>query len=98
MQMTEGDLGSSDASQQELQLVHSALSGISGKTQANTFKSVFYKRSDLNSAHVFVTAAFDCQAGPEDFLGAQVPSVSEDNYLYIHAVDRSPSQTSCVYT
>ncbi|KAI7793533.1 zinc finger protein GLIS3 [Triplophysa rosa] len=73
MQMTEADLGSSDASQQELQLVHSALSGIS--------------------------AAFDCQAGPEDFLGEQqVPSVSEDNYLYIHATDRSPSQTSCVYT
>ncbi|XP_055063357.2 zinc finger protein GLIS3 [Misgurnus anguillicaudatus] len=72
MQMSEDNLGFSEASQQDLHLVHKALSGI--------------------------TAMFDCQAGPEDFLGEQVPTVSEDNYLHINAMDRSPSQISCVYT
>uniref|UniRef100_A0A8C1Y7N8 GLIS family zinc finger 3 n=1 Tax=Cyprinus carpio TaxID=7962 RepID=A0A8C1Y7N8_CYPCA len=47
---------------------------------------------------VFVTAVFDCQTGPDEFLGEQVPSVQEDNYLHICSVERSPSRISCVFT
>ncbi len=47
---------------------------------------------------VFVTAAFDCHTGPEEFLGEQVPSVQEDNYLHICSMERSPSRTSCIFT
>uniref|UniRef100_A0A671NFR5 Zinc finger protein GLIS3-like n=1 Tax=Sinocyclocheilus anshuiensis TaxID=1608454 RepID=A0A671NFR5_9TELE len=43
-------------------------------------------------------SVFDCQTGPEEFLGEQVPSVPEDNYLHIRSVERSPSRISCVFT
>uniref|UniRef100_A0A673IYC8 Zinc finger protein GLIS3-like n=1 Tax=Sinocyclocheilus rhinocerous TaxID=307959 RepID=A0A673IYC8_9TELE len=46
-------------------------------------------------------SVFDCQTGPEEFLGEQVPSVpsvQEDNYLHIRSVERSPSRISCVFT
>ncbi|KAF4108607.1 zinc finger protein GLIS3 isoform X2 [Onychostoma macrolepis] len=71
MPMFEDNLGSSDASLPELDLVHRTLSGI---------------------------AAFDCQTGPEGFLGEQVPSVQEDNYLHICSMERSPSRISCIFT
>uniref|UniRef100_A0A8C1CKN4 GLIS family zinc finger 3 n=1 Tax=Cyprinus carpio carpio TaxID=630221 RepID=A0A8C1CKN4_CYPCA len=72
MPMFEDNLGSSDASQSELDLLHTTLSGIA--------------------------AVFDCQTGPDEFLGEQVPSVQEDNYLHICSVERSPSRISCVFT
>ncbi|XP_026076326.1 zinc finger protein GLIS3-like isoform X1 [Carassius auratus] len=72
MPMFEDNLGSSDASQSELDLLHTTLSGIA--------------------------AVFDCQTGPEEFLGEQGPSVQEDNYLHICSVERSPSRISCVFT
>ncbi|XP_050977237.1 zinc finger protein GLIS3 isoform X2 [Labeo rohita] len=71
MPMFEDNLGSSDASQPELDLVHRTLSGV---------------------------AVFDCQTGPEVFLGEQVPSVQEDNYLHIRTAERCPSRISCVFT
>ncbi|XP_016409560.1 zinc finger protein GLIS3 [Sinocyclocheilus rhinocerous] len=55
--------------------------------------------SDL--LHTTLSAVFDCQTGPEEFLGEQVPSVpsvQEDNYLHIRSVERSPSRISCVFT
>ncbi|XP_016112467.1 zinc finger protein GLIS3-like [Sinocyclocheilus grahami] len=53
--------------------------------------------SDLLHTTLSGTAAvFDCQTGPEEFLGEQGPS--EDNYLHIRSVERSPSRISCVFT
>ncbi|XP_051741195.1 zinc finger protein GLIS3-like isoform X1 [Ctenopharyngodon idella] len=49
---------------------------------------------ELDLLHRTITV-FDCQSGPEGFLGEQLPSVSEDNYLHI---PRCPSRTSCVFT
>ncbi|XP_051971642.1 zinc finger protein GLIS3-like isoform X2 [Xyrauchen texanus] len=43
-------------------------------------------------------SVFECPAPTEEFLGEQVPSVSEDNYLHICMVERCSSQISCVYT
>ncbi|KAK7125261.1 hypothetical protein R3I93_020825 [Phoxinus phoxinus] len=63
--MFEEHLGSSDAPQPELDLVHRTIT------------------------------VFDCQTGPEHFLGDPVPSLSEDNYLHI---PRCPSRISCVFT
>lgn len=49
---------------------------------------------ELDLVHRTITAVFDCPTGPEEFLGEQEPSVSEDNYLHI---PRCPSRISCVF-
>lgn len=100
MPMFEDNLGSSDASQSELDLLHTTLSGIAGKNTDRYYKSAWCALQKLACLRfcVFVTAVFDCQTGPDEFLGEQVPSVQEDNYLHVCTVERSPSRISCVFT
>lgn len=56
---------------------------------------MYFLNKNVAYYRVFVTTVFDCQTGPEEFLGEPVPSLSEDNYLHI---PRCPSRISCVFT
>uniref|UniRef100_A0A673YK43 GLIS family zinc finger 3 n=1 Tax=Salmo trutta TaxID=8032 RepID=A0A673YK43_SALTR len=53
-------------------------------------------QSYITDQHAFIL--YDLQGASQDLLVNPVPVMSEDAYLHVSAVDRCPSQLSCIYT
>ncbi|XP_055723159.1 zinc finger protein GLIS3-like [Salvelinus fontinalis] len=56
------------------------------------------KRLDISQRALSGLTVYDLQGASQDLLVNPVPVMSEDAYLHVSAVDRCPSQLSCIYT
>uniref|UniRef100_A0A4W5M6Q0 GLIS family zinc finger 3 n=1 Tax=Hucho hucho TaxID=62062 RepID=A0A4W5M6Q0_9TELE len=55
-------------------------------------------RLDISQRALSGLTVYDLQGASQDLLVNPVPVMSEDAYLHLSAVDRCPSQLSCIYT
>ncbi|XP_041742116.1 zinc finger protein GLIS3 [Coregonus clupeaformis] len=55
-------------------------------------------RLDISQRALSGLTVYDLQGASQDLLVNPVPVMSEDAYLHVSAVDRCPSQLSCIYT
>lgn len=92
--------------QNRLDISQRALSGLTGNKE--TQRTIQY----IMDQHAFIciyliimtlcvivaSTVYDLQGASQDLLVNPVPVMSEDAYLHVSAVDRCPSQLSCIYT
>uniref|UniRef100_A0A673YKX0 GLIS family zinc finger 3 n=1 Tax=Salmo trutta TaxID=8032 RepID=A0A673YKX0_SALTR len=92
--------------QNRLDISQSALFGLTGNKE--TQRTIQY----ITDQHAFIciyliimtlcvivaSTVYDLQGASQDLLVNPVPVMSEDAYLHVSAVDRCPSQLSCIYT
>uniref|UniRef100_A0A4W5M6W3 GLIS family zinc finger 3 n=1 Tax=Hucho hucho TaxID=62062 RepID=A0A4W5M6W3_9TELE len=92
--------------QNRLDISQRALSGLTGNKE--TQRTIQYSTDQhaficiyliiITLCVIVASTVYDLQGASQDLLVNPVPVMSEDAYLHLSAVDRCPSQLSCIYT